>query len=157
MTVEGLATTGRLVAFRVGGGRFAVMLESVLGILDPAPVEAGYGGGVMYHGHPVAVVDARSLGWAGSGTQEPPPTSAAIILGGGTTGETALIVDCVEGIVEGVEMRPLPELVAPFLRGAFLGYAHHADGGRLLVDPAAFFVAAGKTAARDGQRGPGAA
>ena len=54
----------------------------------------------------------------------------------------ALMVDRVEGIVEGVEMRPLPALVAPFVREVFRGVTLHADGGRLVVDPAALAGAA---------------
>lgn len=155
MAVESPATTGRQLTFRVGGGRFAVLLESVLGVQEPASGGAGTGR-VTFKGHLVETVDARSLGWGGSG--EPQPQAAAVIIvGGGATGETALIVDRVEGIVEGVEMRPLPALVAPFLRGVFGGYALHADGGRLMVDPAALSAAAGKMPARGGQRGPGEA
>ena len=59
-----------------------------------------------------------------------------IIVGSGG-GSIALKVDRVEGIVDGVEMRPLPALVAPFVRDAFRGVTLHADGGRLVVDPAA--------------------
>jgi hypothetical protein len=63
------------------------------------------------------------------------------------------MVDRVEGIVEGVEMRPLPALVAPFVRSVFRGVTLHADGGRLLVDPAAL----ARTAAEGGEWGSGEA
>ena len=69
----------------------------------------------------------------------------------GSRGATALMVDRIEGIVEGVEMRPLPALVAPFVRKLFRGVTMHVEGGRLLVDAAALLG----TAAVGGQGGPG--
>jgi chemotaxis signal transduction protein len=142
--------TGPLVLFRVGPGLFAVLLEEVFGIVDPA--EAGAGGEFSFQGHPVAVVDARELWW--KGLERPVPTpSPAVIVVGRSGGSTALIIDRVEGIEEGAEMRPLPALVAPFVRGVFRGVVLRADGGCLVVDPAALSGAA----AVGGQRGPGKA
>lgn len=152
MVAEGPVVTGRLMTFRVGPGRFAVLLEDVLGVQDPAEIGIAPGGGVMFQGRPVAAVDARGLWWSGVGPPAAPMAPAAIIVGS-RGGSTALMVDCVEGIVEGVEMRPLPALVAPFVRDVFRGVTLHADGGRLLVDPAAFSGAA----AEAGQGGPGKA
>jgi len=135
MIVEGSVVTGRLMTFRVGPGRFAVLLEDVLGVQDPGESGSGTDHRVMFHGQPVAVVDARGLWWSGLG---PPATmtSPAVIIVGSGGGSTALIVDRVEGIVDGVEMRPLPALVEPFVRNVFSGVTLHADGDRLLVDAA---------------------
>jgi chemotaxis protein histidine kinase CheA len=152
MVAEESVVTGRLLLFRVGRGRFAVPLEDVLGVQDPAEIGAVSDGGVMFQGHPVAAVDARGLWWSGSGPPAPLPSPAVIIVGSGG-GATALLVDRVEGIVEGVEMRPLPALVAPFVREVFRGITLHADGGCLVVDPAALSGAA----AEGGQGGPGKA
>jgi len=138
--------------FRVGPGRFAVFLEDVLGIRDAADIGAEIGSGVEFQGHPVVAVDARKLWRCGLG---PPatllPPAAIIVASGG--GSIALKVDRIEGIVDGVEMRPLPALVAPFVRDAFRGVTLHAGGGRLVVNPAAF---AG-TAAVGGDGGAGEA
>lgn len=141
MVAEGSVVTGRLLAFRVGPGRFALLLEDVLGVQDPAEIGAVTDRGVMFQGQPVAAVDARTLWRDGSSPAETalPPAVIIVSSGGGTT---ALMVDRVEGIVEGVEMRPLPALVAPFVRDVFRGVTLHADGGRLVVDPAALAGAA---------------
>jgi len=157
MVAEGPAGGGRLLTFRVGEGRFAVLLEHVLGVQDPAEAGAGIGGAVQFQGHPVAAVDARGLGWGGSDAPAASRPSAVIVVSGVGGAQTAMVVDRVEGIVEGVEIRPLPALVAPFLRGAFRGLALLSEGGRLVVDPAALPAAAGKTAAADGRREPGEA
>ena len=150
MIAEGSVVTGRLLTFRVGSGRFAVLLEDVLGVQDPAGSVTG--GGVMFQGRPVVAVDARAL-WR-SATVSPAATATpAVIVVSGGGGAKALVVDCVEGIVEGVEMRQLPALVAPFVRELFRGVTLHADGGRLVVDPAALAGAA----ALGGQGGPGRA
>jgi len=149
MLAEAPVVTGRLLTFSVGSGRFAVLLEAVLGILEPAGTAAATGGCVLFHGREVAAFDVRRLWTDDVG---PAAAPAAIIVGGG--GEpTALLVDRVEGIVEGVEMRPLPALVAPFAREAFFGVTLHPDGSRLVIDPSAL---AGAAAAR-GQGGPGKA
>ena len=140
--------TGRLLTFRVGHGRYAVPLEDVLGVQDLAAAD---GGRVFFQGHPVTTVDARVLWSTGSSALATTKTPASIILGGG--GEAALVVDRVEGIVEGVEMRPLPALVAAFVRNAFRGVTLQADGGRLVVDAAAL----SGTASGGGRGGPGEA
>lgn len=152
MAVEGPVVTGRLMTFRVGPGRFAVPLDDVFGIQDPAESGAVTDREVVFHGQPVAVVDARGLWWSGS---RPPATttSPAVIIVGGGGGATALVVDLVEGIVEGVEMRPLPALVEPFVRNVFSGVTMHADGERLMVDTAALPGAA----LASGVGGPGKA
>ena len=141
MGVERPVATGRLLTFRVGPGRFAVLLEDVLGVQDSAEIGTVAGAGVMFQGHPVAAVDARGLWWGGSG---PPatvlPPAVIIVSGGG--GATALMVDRVEGIVEGVEIRPLPALVEPFVRDVFRCVTLHADGCRLMFDPQALSGAA---------------
>jgi len=152
MIAEGSVVTGRLLVFRVGPGRFAMLLEDVLGVQDPAEQGAVTDHGVLFQGRPVAVVDARILWRGGLGPPATMMPPAAIVVGVGG-GATALLVDCVEGIVEGVEMRPLPALVAPFVRELFCGVTLHADGGRLLVDPAALAGAA----AVGGKRGSGEA
>lgn len=152
MLPDGSAQTGRLLTFRVGSGRFAVFLEDVLGVQDPAGVADAADRGVMFQGRRVAAVDARVL-WQDGLIPPPAPVPPAVIVLGSSGGPVALLVDGVEGIVEGVEMRSLPALVAPFVRDAFRGVALHADGGRLVVDPAAFSEAA----AMGGQRGPGEA
>lgn len=149
MVAEGPLVAGRLLTFRVGRGRFAVPLEDVLGVQDPAA--AIDGGPVLFQGHPVTTVDARALWTTGSGTPATAKASASIILGGG--GEAALVVDRVEGIVEGVEIRPLPALVAAFVRNVFRGVTLQADGGRLVVDAAAL----SGSAAGGGRGGPGEA
>jgi len=140
------------MTFRVGPGRFAVLLEDVLGVQDPAESGAGTDHRVMFHGQPVAAVDARRLWWSGLGPPAPVTSPAVIIVGSGG-GSTALIVDCIEGIVEGVGMRPLPALVERFVRNVFSGVTLHADGDRLLVDTAAL---PGVSLA-GGQGGPGKA
>jgi chemotaxis protein histidine kinase CheA len=136
MVAEGSVVTGRLLAFRVGPGRFAMLLEDVLGVQDPADIGAVTDRGVIFQGHPVTAIDARVLWRGGSG---PPATmmnpAVVVVRSGG--GSVALMVDRIEGIIEGVEIRPLPALVAPFVRGVFRGVTLHADGGRLVVDPAA--------------------
>ncbi len=134
MAVEAPVVTGRLMTFRVGPGRFAVLLKDVLGVQEP--VESGAGHGVMFHGRPVATLDTRGLWWSGSGSQAAMTSPAVIIVGSGG-GSKALLVDRVEGIVDGVEMRPLPALVEPFVRNVFSGVTVHADGDRLMVDTAA--------------------
>ena len=147
MLAEGPVVTGRLLTFRVGSGRFAVLLDEVLGVKDPAENDSG----VLFRGRPVAAFDARGL-WSG-GLGSPPPAPPAVIFVSGDSGSTALLVDRVEGIVEGVEMRPLPGLVAPFVSDMFRGVTLHADGSRLVVDPAAL----ARAATAGGQRGPGEA
>ena len=71
MVAEGPVVTGRLLTFRVGPGRFAVLLEDVLGVQDPAETGTVTDRGVMFQGRPVAAVDARMLWRSGSG---PPAT-----------------------------------------------------------------------------------
>jgi chemotaxis protein histidine kinase CheA len=136
MVAGGSVVTGRLLEFRVGPGRFALLLEDVLGVQDPAEIGAVTDRGVVFQGRPVVAIDARMLWRCGLGPPETmmPP---AVIIVGSNGGSIALKVDRVEGIVDGVEMRPLPALVAPFVRDAFRGVTLHADGGRLVVDPAA--------------------
>jgi len=152
MVADGSVMTGRLMTFRVGPGRFALPLEDVLGVQDSAGIGAGPDGEVRFQGQPVAALDARSLWWSGV---NPPATakSFAVIIVNSGRGSMALIVDCIEGIVEGVEMQPLPALVAPFVRDVFRGVIVHADGDRLVVDSAALSGAA----AAGGQGGPGKA
>jgi chemotaxis signal transduction protein len=148
--------TGRLLAFRVGGGRFAVPLDEVLGVqnLDRSGVVSG--GAVAFHGRPVPAVDARALGWGGEDFREAASDLSAVIVGrAGTT--TALIVDHVEGIVEGSTMGPLPGLLAPFVRGFFRGVALHAEGWRLVVDPTSLPAAAGRSSTDNGRGGSGEA
>jgi len=151
MVAEGSVVTGRLLAFRVGPGRYAMLLEDVLGVQDPAGIGAVTDRGVIFQGHPVAAIDARMLWRSGSGPATMMNPAVIIVRSGG--GSIALMVDRIEGIVEGVEMRPLPALVAPFVRNVFRGVTLHADGGRLVVDPAAL---AG-TAAVGGEGGSGEA
>lgn len=150
MIAEGSAVTGRLLTFLVGPGRFAILLDDVLGVQDPAGSGAAADLGAMFQGQPVAAVDARRQWW---GDQLPPATlpPPAVIVVGSRGGATALMVDRIEGIVEGVEMRPLPPLIAPFARGMFRGLTLHADGGRLVVDPGAI----SGTSAVGGEGGPG--
>jgi len=155
MVAEGSAVTGRLLTFLVGRARFAVLLEDVLGVQER--IESATGVGVMFQGRPVVTVDARALGWGGFEQRLPVPHGMVIVVGCCEGSATALIVDRVEEIVEGVEMRPLPALVAPFVRGVFRGVALHAEGGRLVVDPAALPGAAGKMAADGGRGRPGEA
>ena len=152
MSAEGLELTGPLLTFRVGPGRFAVFLEQVLGVQDRAGTGAAAGCGVTFQGEPVAMFDCRRLWWGGLGPPAPATPPAAIIVSS-RRGAVAMMVDRVEGIVEGVEMLPLPALVAPFVRGAFRGVTQHAEGGRLVVDTAALAEAG----AVGGQRGPGEA
>ena len=152
MVAEGPTVTGRLLTFRVGPGRFAMLLEDVLGVQEPADVVAVADRTVMFQGRPVAEFDARWFWSGGVGPQRAESSPAVIIVNSGGSA-TALLVDRFEGIVEGVEMRPLPALVAPFVRDVFRGVTLHADGSRLLVDPAALPGAA----AMGGQRGPGEA
>ena len=152
MVAEASVVTGRLLEFRVGPGRFAIFLEDVLGVQDPVEIGAGTDRGVVFQGHPVVAIDARMLWRCGVGPPATMMPPAVIIVGTGG-GSIALKVDRIEGIVDGVEMRPLPALVAPFVRDAFRGVTLHADGGRLVVNPAAF---AG-TAAVGGDGGAGEA
>jgi chemotaxis protein histidine kinase CheA len=152
MVAEGSVVTGRLLTFRVGPGRFALLLEDVLGVQDPAEMGAVTDRGVLFQGHPVVALDARMLWRNGLGPSAATMSPAVVIVNSGG-GSRALMVDRVEGIVEGVEMRPLPALVAPFVRSVFRGVTLHADGGRLLVDPAAL----ARTAAEGGEWGSGEA
>lgn len=151
MAADESALTGRLLTFRVGSGRFAVFLEDVLGVQDPAELGDAADRGMRFQGRRIAAVDARVL-WENGLIPPAALTAPAVIIVGGSGGPVALMVDSVEGIVEGVEMRSLPALIAPFVRNAFRGVALHADGDRLVVDPAAL-----SAAARGGQRGPGEA
>jgi hypothetical protein len=153
MVAEESAGTERLMLFRVGRGRFAVHLGGVLGVQDPVRFAAGGSAAVLFQDRPVRALDARRLGWGGSSAPGDGSPAAAIIVGGGTS-PAALVVDVVEGIVAGPAVLPLPGLVAPFVRGVFCGVALDAEGGRLVVDPAALAAMAGKTA--DGGR-PGEA
>ena len=150
MVAEGSVVTGRLLEFRVGLGRFAVFLEDVLGVQDPAEIGAVTDRGVVFQGRPVVAIDARMLWRCGLGPPATMMPPAVIIVGTGG-GSIALKVDRVEGIVDGVEMRPLPALVAPFARDVFRGVTLHADGGRLVVDPAA--LAGTTTVGGDGGAG----
>ena len=50
-------------------------------------------------------------------------------------------------------MRPLPALVAPFVRDVFRGVTLHADGGRLVVDPAALAGSGGRRRTKGAWRG----
>jgi len=150
MVAEGSVVTGRLLEFRVGPGRFAVFLEDVLGVQDPAEIEAVTDRGVVFQGHHVVAIDARMLWRCDPGPPAAMMPPAVIIVGSGG-GSIALKVDRVEGIVAGVEMRPLPALLAPFVRDVFRGVTLHADGGRLVVDPAA--LAGTATAGGDGGAG----
>ena len=152
MIAEGSVVTGRLLAFRVGPGRFAVLLKDVLGVQDPAEIGAVTERAVMFQDRPVAVIDARGLWGSGLGPSATMTSLAVIIVSGGGVA-TALVVDRIEGVVEGVEMRPLPALVEPFVRNVFSGVIMNEDGGRLVVDPAALPGAV----AVCGQRGPGTA
>lgn len=136
MVTEGPELTGRLLTFRIDPGRYAIPLEDVLAVQDPALIGAVTDRGVMFQGHQVAALDARALWRSGSGTPAATVAPAVIIVSSGG-GSIALMVDRIEGIVEGVEMRPLPALVAPFVRNVFRGVTLHADGGRLVVDSAA--------------------
>jgi chemotaxis protein histidine kinase CheA len=135
MVVEGPVVTGRLMTFRVGPGRFAVLLDDVLGVQDPAEIAADPAGGVVFQGRSLVAVDARRLWWSGSGPPATMTSPAAIFVSSGREA-TALIVDRVEGIVDGVEMLPLPALVETFVKNVFRGVTLHADGERLVVDPA---------------------
>lgn len=153
MVDDGTVVTGRLLAFRVGPGRFAMFLEDVLGVQETAEIGAGTDRGVMFQGHPVAAIDARMLWRSGTGTLPTTTMDPAAVIVASGGGALALMVDRIEGIVEGVEMRPLPALVAPFVRNVFRGVTLHADGGRLVVDPAALAGAA----AGAGERGAGEA
>ena len=152
MLADGSVVTGRLLTFRVGSGRFAVLLEEVLGVKDPAENITVNDSGVVFQGRPVAAVDARGL-WSGRGGSPLTAPPAVIFVSGSGGGSTALLVDRIEGIVEGVEMRPLPALVAPFVSEMFRGVTLHADGSRLVVDPAAL----SRATTAGGQRGPGEA
>lgn len=155
MIADESAAPGRLLTFRVGRGRYAVALEDVLGVQDV--VVAGDGDDVTFHGGPVKTVQARRLGWGGADASAWPLPPVAVVVGKEGAGPTALVVDRVEGIVEGAEIRPLPELVSSFVRGVFRGVALHGDGWRLVVDPAALAGAAGKAAAESVRGGPGEA
>jgi chemotaxis protein histidine kinase CheA len=150
MVAEGSVVTGRLLEFRVGPGRFAMFLEDVLGVQDPAEIGAVTDRGVVFQGHPVVAIDARMLWRCDLGPPATMMPPAVIIVGSGG-GSIALKVDRVEGIVAGVEMRPLPALVAPFVRDVFRGVTLQPDGGRLVVDPAA--LAATATVVGDGGAG----
>ena len=66
MAAEEPVTTGRLLTFRVGIGRFAVPLDDVLGVRDPAESVAGTENGVICQGRTATAVDARRLWWSGS-------------------------------------------------------------------------------------------
>lgn len=152
MVVDESVKTGRLLMFRVGSKRFAVLLEDVRGVQEPAAIVQLPDRRVMFQGQPVAALDARGLWLGGEGRQETMASPAAIVVNG-NGGPVALLVDRIEGIIEGVEMRPLPALVSPFVRGLFRGVTLHADGDRLVIDTAALSGAA----AAGGQRGPGKA
>jgi chemotaxis protein histidine kinase CheA len=152
MGAEESAGTARLMTFRVGRGRFAVHLDGVLGVQEQAAVAAGAAPTVTFLGRPVPVVDARALGWGGAAP--PAARGPAIVVGRGDGAATALLVERVEGIVAGLVVRPLPALVAPFVRGVFCGVALDAEGERLVVDPAALAAMAVETAAGGGRGGP---
>ena len=152
MVSERLVVTGRLLTFCVDQGRFAILLDEVLGVQNST--EKGSGRDVLFQGQPVAAVDARGLLWSGSGRPartEGMSHATIFVCSGGPI--VALLVDRVEGIVEGVEMQQLPALVTPFVKNVFRGVTLHADGSRLVVDPAAL----SRVAAVGGQRGPGEA
>ena len=74
MVAEGSVVTGRLLEFRVGPGRFAMFLEDVLGVQDPAEIGAVTDRGVVFQGRPVVAIDARMLWRCGL---DPPETIGA--------------------------------------------------------------------------------
>lgn len=152
MPAEAPTVTGRLLTFRVGAGRFAMLLDDVRGVQEPAGIGAVADQGVTFQGRLLTAVDVRRLWWANADPAAGTEPHAVIIVGGGG-GSAAMVVDRIEGVVEGVEVRPLPALVAPFVGNVFRGVTLHADGGRLLFDPASL----SGSAAGGGQGGPGKA
>jgi chemotaxis signal transduction protein len=158
MVAEEAAEHGRLLAFKVGRGRFGVALERVLAVLDPAeaaPMVAR--GAAVFRGAAVPVLDARRLGWggdAGQGALSPP---ALVIVGRPGAPGAALAVDGIEGMLDAVGMLGLPALVAPFVHGVFRGVVPQPDGWLLVIDPDALAGRAGKATGADGRGGSGEA
>jgi len=130
MPDAGTAAPVRLLVIEVGGRRFGLPLEEVHGVQAPALGE----GVALYRGAAVPVVDGRSLLGSG-GTAAGGPGGLVII--GPAGGEIGLAVDRVEGFFDVVEIRDLPELVSPFVRGTFRGVATGPEGELLVVDAAA--------------------
>lgn len=143
-----------MLAFRVGCARFAVELDNVLGVLETVGQPVSGGSDLAFQGNPVRAVSARDLGWGGTDAPALSHLPAAIIVRSEGAEATALVVDRIEGIVEGVETRPLPDVVAAHVRGVFRAVALHGEGWRLVVDPAALPGAAGQVAAEGGRGGP---
>lgn len=154
MVADEPAASRRLLTFSVGRGRFAVALDSVLGVQDAVGAPARGGGDVMFQGRLVRTVHARCLGWGGADAPAWDLPPAAIIVGSEDSEATALVVDRVDGIVDGLDTQPLPELVSSFARGVFCRVALHGEERRLVVDPAAIPGVTGKRAAEDGRGGP---
>jgi chemotaxis signal transduction protein len=147
---EELAASGRLLVFRVGRARFAVELRWVCGVAEREPCD---GAGARFRGRDLEALDARELGWGGAAPagEEGGATAEVILNGGGTY--VALLVDAVEGIVDGGAIRAWPELMAPLVDAAFRGVAVRPGGELLVVDPAA--LAEGARRAADGAAGGG--
>jgi chemotaxis signal transduction protein len=145
---------GRLLAFRVGRGRFGVALEAVLGVMDAAeaaPMMAK--GEAVFRGIAVPLLDARRLGWGGEAGPLAFPEAALVFIGRAGAPGAALAVDRIEGMVEAGDVREVPALVAPFVRGVIRGVVLQPDGGLLVIDPDALAGRAGKAMGLDGRGG----
>lgn len=139
MFAEKEETLGRLLAFRVGAGHFAIALEWVCGVREATDPESqvGVGRRTSFHGREIRVLDLRALGWGGSDAATAVPSANAQIVIGRGGEQVALLVDAAEGIVEAKEVRNFPTWIAPLAGTGFQGVALQPEGIFLVVDPEA--------------------
>ncbi|HEY6000972.1 MAG TPA: chemotaxis protein CheW [bacterium] len=143
MTTDASPPAERLLVVVLGQRRFGLPLEQVRGIQarTPGSATAAYRDGL------IPIVEAGVLGLgaeAGGGAGE-------VVVLGASDGEMGLAVDRVEGFFDAGEIRDLPGLVAPFVRGVFRGIALRPGGGLLVVDTAALARVVGVDPAEGGR------
>lgn len=144
MPDAGSVPPDRLLVVVVGQRRVGLPLREVRGIQarEAAAATAARRGGLI----PVVEPSALGLDAGGGGGR----AGQLVIVGDGGD-EKALAVDRVEGFVDAGEIRELPQLVAPFVRGVFRGVVLRPEGELLVVDTMALVSAA--AAGRGGREG----
>jgi len=137
MPDAGSAPPERLLVVVVGLRRFGLPLREVRGI----QARGSAGATAAYRSGLIPVLEPRALGLAAEAPAAGRPAGQLVIVGA-EGGEMALAVDGVEGLVDAGEVRALPELVAPFVRGVFRGIVLRPAGELLVVDTGALVSAA---------------
>lgn len=128
----GATPCGRMLVFRVDGRRYAAPVDAVLSV----GAAGGEAGTVLFRGSAVAVADAGDLG-LGDPRGARGSRGTVVVVDGGPGEARALRVDAVEGIVEGLEMREWPAMLAPLPGPGFPGLAPGRDEALVVVDPRA--------------------